>query len=225
MKKFLIYFSLLFIVSCQSDLEKRIEIFENHIGEENAKGITEFVNEFENYLTEKYPNYIIDSAYYHFLSNIQNDFKNWQMIGISEEWEKKLKSTRGKTTFRNEIYLFTDSAWVENNEVKIRSAYYREKDTIRFESGGILMRHSENVDSVLSFIKNEVGLLDFNLNGKYYTGLQKSKGNDTVIINYLDAKQAAGFVSFPLFKQGFLYNKPNFSDYFHKRIFLIELLY
>ncbi|MBN2395038.1 MAG: hypothetical protein JXC36_01085, partial [Candidatus Atribacteria bacterium] len=227
MRNTTIYFILLFLFSCnfqKSDYQKNIILFENHIGKENAKELTKLINEFEKYLEEKYPNEAIDSAYTFFLRNINSGYVSYHAVGINKIWDKRLMEIKDRSSFKNEIYLYTDSVWLENGEIKYSTCYYG-ADTVRNESGEFIIPNGDNEDSVRIYMDDIKKMKEFNLNGKYYTGLDLIKGQDSVIIGYLDAKFAAGCISSKLFSQGFLYSKPDFKNYFHKRIFIVELFY
>jgi hypothetical protein len=172
---FLLFLILFSCKSTNSDLQKRIDLFENHIGLENAKGLNQLTAEFENFLTDKYPNEKLDSAYTFFLRTITAGYSSYQDIGINKDWEIRFRKIINQTNLQNELYLFTDSVWFENNEVKYSSCYFGE-DTICSESGSIFMRNGDNEDSVLVYMEQLKNSRDYNINGKYQTGLDLIKG-------------------------------------------------
>ncbi|WP_179377238.1 hypothetical protein [Winogradskyella wichelsiae] len=58
--------------------------------------------------------------------------------------------------------------------------------------------------------------------GKYMNALYSIKDTDSLIKKYWDKKEAIGIMQNSIFVDGFLYSNPDFKDYFHKRIAIIE---
>ncbi len=68
-------------------------------------------------------------------------------------------------------------------------------------------------------------ILHFNRFGKYMEALYAIKESDSLIFEYWDKKEAAGNMQDELVVDGILNSKPNFDNYFHKRIVIIEYSY
>jgi len=62
----------------------------------------------------------------------------------------------------------------------------------------------------------------FNRFGKYLKGLELIQGSDSTIINYIKIKKAVGDVSKNILADGLLKSNADFSDYFIKRIIVVE---
>lgn len=70
--------------------------------------------------------------------------------------------------------------------------------------------------------KEAVRGLEINGVGKYIQALFVVKDSDSLVKVYLEKRQAAGMMSNELFVPGILSSKPNFRDYFHKRIVVLQ---
>ena len=64
--------------------------------------------------------------------------------------------------------------------------------------------------------------LDVNQIGKYMRALYAIKDSDSLIKKYWDKREAAGLMQKELIVNGILSSKPDFNDYFHKRIVVVE---
>jgi len=58
--------------------------------------------------------------------------------------------------------------------------------------------------------------------GKYMAALYEIKDTDSLIYRYWDIREAAGLLPDSMFVDGILYFNPDFDNYFHKRIVVIE---
>jgi hypothetical protein len=71
------------------------------------------------------------------------------------------------------------------------------------------------------YIKVENGLRP-NIIGKYMRALYEIKDSDSLTKKYWDMREAAGMLSNNIFIKGTLSLEPDFNDYFHKRIVVVE---
>ena len=71
-----------------------------------------------------------------------------------------------------------------------------------------------------SILVNEV-----NQTGKYMRALYTARALDTLIDVSWDKRDAAGLMQNELVVKGLLYYKPDFNNYFHKRIVVVEFSY
>lgn len=88
-----------------------------------------------------------------------------------------------------------------------------------FESSG-LKQEIWNYNPSLT--NEEFPLKTFNKFGKYLKGLELIQESDSTIINYIKIKKAIGDVSKNILADGLLKNNVDFSDYFIKRIIVVE---
>ncbi len=61
--------------------------------------------------------------------------------------------------------------------------------------------------------------------GKYMHAIYNVKDSDSLINKYYEVREAFGIITNSMFVDGFLYSKPDFDNYFHKRIVVIEYSY
>ncbi len=64
--------------------------------------------------------------------------------------------------------------------------------------------------------------LELNHVGKYIQALYAVKDSNSLVKLYTEKRQAAGMMHNELFVPGILSSNPNFNDYFHKRIVVLE---
>ncbi|WP_422104820.1 hypothetical protein [Winogradskyella sp.] len=72
------------------------------------------------------------------------------------------------------------------------------------------------------YTKDSVDGLQVNQAGKYMKALYEIKSSDALINNYWKARNAVGMMQNAIVVSGILSNDPNFRDYFHKRIVVLE---
>ena len=75
------------------------------------------------------------------------------------------------------------------------------------------------------YIKDSVYGLQINQGGKYMRALYAVKDSDSLIYKYWDKREAAGMMQNELIVSGILSSNPDFNDYFHKRIVVLEFSY
>ena len=55
--------------------------------------------------------------------------------------------------------------------------------------------------------------------------LYEIKDHDTLIMDYFKRREIGGLMPDEIFVKGILHSKPDFNNYFHKRIVVIEFTY
>ena len=90
--------------------------------------------------------------------------------------------------------------------------FQSKKTTVEYYKSGL---HDE-------IYKKDSTFLEANNLGKYMTALYKIKNTDTLIKKYWKIREAAGILPNTMFVDGILYHNPDFKNYFHKRIVVVE---
>lgn len=75
------------------------------------------------------------------------------------------------------------------------------------------------------YTKDSIYGLQINQVGKYMQALYSVKNSDSLINRYWDKRQAAGMMKKEFVVRGILSSNPDFNDYFHKRIIVLEFSY
>ncbi len=125
----------------------------------------------------------------------------------------------------NNVYpnLKTEQAY-EQFLIEIKNGNIDNWEKYRFQSK---LTNSEFIESGLKdeIYSKEYKELEINYAGKYMKALKVIKNSDSLISGYYDVREIAGFVSPVLFASGILISDPDFSDYIHKRIVVLEFSY
>ena len=84
-----------------------------------------------------------------------------------------------------------------------------------------------NLEFIKSGLRGEIYRDDYpeletNHAGKYSIALDKLKDSDFLINGYYEVREAVGLINPILFATEILSSNPNFNDYFHKRIVVLE---
>ncbi len=111
----------------------------------------------------------------------------------------------------------------ENNWDKFR--FQSNETHIEFVNSGLkdeiynikLEYVEEKNDSILTHNVNQIG--------KYMQAIYHIKESDTLVNKYYHSREAGGIISNERFVNGTLYHKPNFNNYFHKIIVVLEYSY
>ncbi|WP_139171000.1 hypothetical protein [Lutibacter oricola] len=176
MRQTIIFILTIIFFSCQNDLDKNKQVFQNILGEKKTNAINSLVTDFEKNLKKNYPELKIEKAYEKYLTEIisdsTTDFEKFKFQ--SPKTETKLN----KSGLWNELYL-----------------------------------------------KDENGLLMINKTGQYLRALDYVGETDKFVKEYYENREAAGMIRQELIVRGILKSNPNFNDYFHKRIVVIEFTF
>lgn len=143
---------------------------------------------------------------------------------------KEFETTLGKKNIEvlnllvNKFELFLSK---EYPSLEIEDAYYQFlldiKNNKEFESDYFLSEEDRQV-YIKSGFKNEIYDSENNVNqtGRYMLALSLVKDSDSLIKKYFKNRQAVGTIHNILFANSILSNDPNFNNYFHKRIVVLE---
>ncbi|RAR47413.1 hypothetical protein [Flavobacterium lacus] len=240
--------SLVFVLfySCQPKyIDSDIAEFEKELGEKNVATINLLLEDFEqNYLKFHYKNQSLDSAYNNFLVDIKkgNSLKQYPN-------HKKMYSVFSNSDLFSEIYLKPDSVWIardkhsdiEDDKVVMKVNCDKEYPKLikRYKS----FNHSGQVEYDFEIENHCTGLTDFekfteeeiiskglnhyqfNSLGKYNIALFNIQKRGAVFKNFQRIKESAGFLDCSNVASGLLYDKADLTDYFIKRIILLEMIY
>lgn len=215
----IIVFSTFLMATC-SKKENPINIakFEEVLGKTNSQTLTFLVDDFEkNVLTKKYKNIPLKKAYELFLKDTIKDYYSYySMVPIST------KEKFNKSQLKNEIFIFPDSVWIEENWVHSNYVYKSEQG--RVELGDTQSSYNQDIsrDSVLKSHKNH---LYFNSRGKFIKALEAVKGKSDLIKEYYEIKEKIGNISNGIVPYHFERHKIDYSNYFTRRIIVLEFVY
>jgi len=229
LKRWKLYEKIIFIlivltlIACQNqDQDSRIEKFENFLGKENSELLSKKVESLDKFLLINFKGYSLNEAYFEYLKIIESSgFENndWKYKGTGRAGIKELFEKSG---FRREIWHRPDTVWLEEGDVHWENIYIDKNDTT-FVKGSTLSRDFDLIENKDSIINDYSQLLRFNLNGRFFRGLEQIKDSDSTLIYYIEDKRAATNISPTVLAGLLIYYKADFSDYFIKRIIAIEL--
>ena len=169
---FITIISLAYIlISCSSlNSSKKIKTFEQTLGMDNSKALTEYVNAFENeVLKTQYPTLKPEKAYIKLLSE---DPRSIVDMKLYKQMSGNNLENYFKSQFWNEIYAPVDSIWSEYSQYRIRSVYLSENGKRIVSESGSSFKNGMDKDSI---IQNELGVCSFNRSGKYFQAIESSK--------------------------------------------------
>ena len=231
---------LLFFTNCSNQqIDNRILEFERILGKENSETLNYLVSDFEtNYLKNQYPTLKTKVAYSKFLNDLLEDkIENWGPF-----YNKNLDLFNNSKLIK-ELYRFPDSVWiVESSEqdkiegdstvllysktpyIKMRYKEINKKGEYEYYYSSIYanLDSNSNYDSIIKLYYKRV---EFNSAGKYIQALYAIHETDTLTKKYFDIKEHGGILPLKFFITGTLSLDPDFNDYFHKRIVLLEVVY
>lgn len=244
--------SLVFVLfySCQSkNIDSDIEEFERELGEKNVTTVNLLLEDFEqNYLRAHYKNQSLDSAYYNFLVDIKkgNSLKEYPN-------QKKMYSFFSNSDLYSEIYSKPDSVWIARDKHS-DIANLTKDDKIMMELNcdkeypKVIKRYknfnqSGQVEYDYQTEFNCSGFNDFekfsddeiitkalkqlqpNNLGKYNKALFNLHDRGMVFKKFQKIKESTGFIDPSNVASGLLHDKADMSDYFIRRIILLEMIY
>lgn len=247
-----IIYSLVFVLfySCQpKNIDSNIEEFEKELGEKNVATVNLLLEDFEqNYLKAHYKNQSLDSAYYNFLVDIKkgNSLKEYPN-------HKKMYSLFSNSDLYSEIYSKPDSVWIARDKhsdianltkddkvvmklncdkeyPKLIKRYKSFNQSGQVEYDYIAENQCTGFIDFEKFSDEEIiskGLNFYQINslGKYNIVLFNLQKRGAVFKNFQRIKESAGFLDASNVASGLLYDKADLTDYFIRRIILLEILY
>jgi len=216
---FLIILCPVFLGSCKTTSSaKTISTFEQTLGMDNSKALSDFVDAFENeILRKKYPSLETDKAYIQMLSEEPYSIAQLKLYDLLSD--KSLENFL-RSQLWDEIYASVDSVWVENSELNSRRVYRSEDGKIEVGKMGYMLRDPIDQDSL---IKREWNICYFNPLGKYFRAIDKIKNGNPFLEEFYDVKNKVGEISTVLFREMISRHHPNMKDYMVKRVVAVEL--
>ena len=172
--KLIILLTIILTFSCNST-SNQIQVFEDTLGIEETKALNTLVYDFENNLSNIYPNLSLQKAYLQYFTDILSlKMTSYEKFNFQTE---KTKS------------LFKESGlWNEVHRIDTSRAGYQ-----------------------------------VNKNGKYMSALENIKESNTLVNRYYESRKKDGAVQDRI--DAILNSKPNFDNYIHKRIVVLEFGY
>jgi hypothetical protein len=246
MKSIICSLIVVLIYSCQpKNIDSDIVEFERELGEKNVATINLLLEDFEqNYLKVHYKNKSLDSAYYCFLEDIKkgNSLKEYPN-------HIKMYSFFSNSDLYSEIYLKPDSIWIardkqsdtEDGKVVMKVNCDKEYPKLikrykSFNQFGKVEYDFETENNCSGFndfekfsdeeiIMKALKQLQPNNLGKYNKALYNLHDRGTVFKKFQKLKESTGFINHSNIAYGLLYYKADMSDYFIRRIILLEMIY
>ena len=214
MKHLLSFIFAVLLLSCNADkqIEKnQIKEFKTVLGKTETKQLDDIVRDFDSFLNKKYKNKNSESKLKQYLQEIAN----WDNPEIWKIDELKLKEYYTSDLFAKYDSIYPDSVWIENDLINLK---YNELEDIQ----SIIPMNKSNIDSMINELKREPEL-NLTSPSNFLLALESIAQKDSQIVNYLDAKDIAGNISLYMLADGLLYNYKNSSEYFTKRILVMEM--
>jgi len=217
MKKYFIPFILIvFLFSCKerygSEINQ-IEKFESVLKETERNYLDEIVLDFNMYLDSKYDTGSSIIKFKKYLTDLSVNKLNdvWKLDSIKH---KEYYTTSNLFSKYDSIY--PDSVWYNKGMFDMK---FKEFELIESR---IPLTRNINIDSMINTLKREPRLRNI-APSRFYIALDSVKQGDSLIINYLDAVEM-GNLPPSILANGLLGNFNNNSDYFSKRIFVMEVI-
>lgn len=250
MKSIICSLVIVLFYSCQpTNIDSDIVEFEKELGEKNVATINLLLEDFEqNYLKVHYKNQSLDSAYYNFLVDIKkgNSLKEYPN-------HKKMYSLFSNSDLYSEIYSKPDSVWIardkhsdianltKDDKVVMKLNCDKEYPKLikrykSFNQSGKVEYDFETENNCSGFndyekfsdeeiIMKALKQLQPNNLGKYTKALYNLQDRGTVFKKFQKIKESAGFIDHSNIAFGLVYYKADMSDYFIRRIILLEIIY
>jgi hypothetical protein len=194
-------------------INRDIKTFEKVLGEQETNYLNEIIGVFDNYLTKKYP--VQDSKFKTYLVDISesniNDYLRIDSI--------KMKKYRESNLFGKYDTIYPDSVWFDGQTFNIK---YPNFDIVEEIIPLKRINEESNIDSTINSLRIEPRFL-LKEQSKFYFALDSIQQSDSLMITYLDAKEAAGNLLPSILAGGLKYYLTKNNEYFAKRIFVMNL--
>jgi hypothetical protein len=219
---------IFFSISVIGQSENQISKFENVLGKTNSETLTYLLSDFENhFLKQNFPKLSVEKSYERLLENIsQGKYNHLTVLSENKNFSKEAKNRFNNSQLKQELYYFRDSVWFEGEKLKAGFYYKNPNGTTEFKTVNILKKDFMNEmekDSLVQLLMDSPR--EFKTFGKYMNAMKSVKNNDSFLENYYDDKETAGFLSPEIYAKLMLNYKLDFSNYFYKRIILLEFVY
>lgn len=201
-KQHIIFLGIVFytISSCtQQSIDPDVILFQKELGEENVAAIDDLVAEFEAHLNKHYPDLKTSEAYTQFLKDVSDKDTSNDALLIAYQSEENRKKFR-KSSLYKDLY--------------IREPYHQETEG--------LIQLNPLPPSEHDTINEPDSIFRVNPIGKYMHALYAIKDKDSVVETYFKVREGVGIIMTSQFAKGILYHKPDFDNYIHKRIVVLE---
>lgn len=216
MKNLIILIITISFFACNQNAKKSdspIEKFEKILGEQETIFLNEIVSDLDNYLTSNYPEQ--KSKFKSYLVDISE-------LKVNEYWKidtVKLKKYRESNLSGKYDTIFPDSVWYDGQSFKIK---YPDFDIV--EEIIPLKRNNEetNIDSTINSLINEPRFL-LKEQSSFCLAIDHLQQSDSLIVTYLEAKEAVGNLSPSILAGGLIYYLTESNEYLVKRIFIMDL--
>jgi len=231
MKFISILIILVLSISCSN--QKKIAEFENILGYEESITLTYLVEDFETkYLKKTYPNLKLNEAYHSFLIDMNNTGGLPSPDNNSIENYKKFDNSKLKL----QIYGVPDSIWIEKSDIPSLMIKWKfltqnekfeyqlsESSPVSYSSGTRrISLNNNNSDSIIDFAKNRT---EINYFGSYNKAINSISEELRFVKEYIESRNITGSTNPSIFVPHLIALKPDFNNYFIKRIIIIELVY
>lgn len=225
MKHILISAIAILMFSCCSQMsdKEKIEIFENHIGKENARLLTEKVEFLEKCFKIHDKGLTTEESYKNYVGWIESlGNRLWKI-----DWKKydSLNNTILNSPLGKEIWMTKDSVWIDGEMQKTKYVYRGEDGSI-ISSFVDVETYDPSIDKNWEERPSVCWCNDFkpfNKDGKYLEALNLVSKNDTILQDYLGVKDGNYGISPGYLAGYFLSGKVDYSNYFVKRIIVVEM--
>lgn len=219
----------------QNDLEG----FEQFLGKEKIEALNMLEVSFNDFLESNFPSQPTDVKKIKQLLQVVKETgefdKKWKFnSAFNTKVISKLEESGLRVefwTYGHEKYIpfyyhqfLIDSIKKEKPDTSLTLDSNQVGKTYEFDEEIEIIGNPDSVDG-MSYQEWSDSLLDFNWRGQFIFAIEKFSKNDSVIIEYLDAKEAAGNISPSLIAGGLLYRNSDLTEAFVKRIILMEIYY
>lgn len=220
MRVFIFILAIVILNSCANEEQvdnRRQMKFEKLLGRQESEYLNEIISDFDAFLNNKYQNVdkesrfknylkdFIDTPEYHFL-------KSDKLFQIDSS---KLIKYKKSNLFDKYNLVLPDSIWQDSIGVNV--LYNNELETI------ITLGEQNNyIQELISDLKNKP-IKDYTSKSPFYASLDSVKTGDLLITKYLNEKEVATDIGPVSLANGTLLYLDESSEYFAKRIFIMEL--
>ncbi|MEP0265869.1 hypothetical protein [Dokdonia sp.] len=202
---FLSIASFVLLSSCaQKSIDPNIVLFQQELGKENIAMIDLLIEEFEDHLHKHYSDLTTTEAYTQLLKDISDQDTRNDSILVVYQSEKSLENFRASSLYKE---LYTKEPLHQKIE-GIPDLYIPPPPSTSLNKEIAI----PEPDSI--YVANPIG--------KYMRALYAIKDRDSLVKNFFRVKEASGIMASNRFAKGILYYNPDFDNYIHKRIVVLE---
>lgn len=191
------------LLSCiQKSIDPDVTIFQQELGEENIAMIDLLVEEFENHLDTHYPDLKTSEAYAQLLKDVSDQDRNNDSLLLAFQSKKSNESFRASPLY---------------NELYVKEPYHQKIE-------GLVELNQPPPDKN-NPINEPDSVYRINTVGKYMRALYTIKEKDSLVKKYFRIRDVFGTLAHYRSAAGILYSNPDFDNYIHKRIVVLEYSY